>query len=98
MKAHYLKTVQPYFSEVEKGNKKFEVRENDRNFQVGDEVYLQEYDAETKTFSGKEIRATITYLLDEFELIYLGACVFSFKVTQHIVKNVNLETSGSNDC
>lgn len=88
MKSHYLKTVQPYFSEIEKGSKTFEVRKNDRNFAVGDEVYLQEYDAKLKTYSGKEIRATITYLLNEFELIYLGACVFSFKVTQHIVKKV----------
>lgn len=59
MKSHYLKTVQPFFSEVENGNKTFEVRKNDRDFQVGDEVYLQEYDAETKKYSGKEIRATL---------------------------------------
>ena len=85
MKTHYLKTVQPYFSEVEKGTKTFEVRKNDRNFFVGDEVYLQEYDKESNTYSGKQVRAIITYVLPEFELVYLGACVFSFKVTQHII-------------
>ena len=88
MEVHYLKTIHQYFSEVEKGNKKFELRKNDRNFKVGDEVYLQEYCNETKTFSGKEIRVTITYILNEFEYIHFGACIFSFKVTQHIFKNV----------
>ncbi len=97
MQTHYLKTVQPYFSEVEKGTKTFEMRINDRKFQVGDEVYLQEYDLDANSYSGKEVRATITYVLNEFRLLYSEACVFSFKVTQIIIKNVKSEQHGSND-
>ena len=92
--SHYLKTVQPYFSEVEKGTKTFEVRTNDRNFQVGDEVYLREYDLDTNSYSGKQVRATITYVLNDFSLLYLTTCVFSFKVNQ--ISNKPLESEQSN--
>jgi hypothetical protein len=40
---HELKTWPVYFREVKSGAKPFEVRKNDRNFQVGDEVLLREY-------------------------------------------------------
>lgn len=39
---HYLKCETEYFQEIERGKKKFELRINDRNFKVGDMVYLQE--------------------------------------------------------
>ena len=40
---HYLKISPYYINEVIEGNKTFEVRKNDRNFQVGDVIILQEY-------------------------------------------------------
>lgn len=42
MKNHILKTEKEYFQEHLKGVKNFEVRLNDRDFQVGDQVCLQE--------------------------------------------------------
>jgi hypothetical protein len=39
---HYLKTETEYYQAVEKGIKKFELRKNDRNFQVYDVLYLEE--------------------------------------------------------
>ena len=39
---HYLKCETEYFQAVERGEKKFELRENDRGFKVGDMVCLQE--------------------------------------------------------
>ena len=66
MQIHYLKTIQPYFSEIKKGTKTFELRYNDRNFKVGDEVYLKEYDTENDRYSGEEIRCEITYVLENF--------------------------------
>lgn len=97
MKTHYLKTVQPFFSEVKKGTKTFEHRRNDRDFQVGDEVYLQEYDMMHNSFSGQEVRGTITYVLTDRAGLDDDFCVFSFKATQHITKNVKSEQSVSND-
>ena len=91
MKIHYLKTVQPFFSEVKKGTKTFEHRINDRDFQVGDEVILQEYDLTTYSFSGQEIKGTITYVLTKRAGLGDDFCVFSFETTQQITKNVKEE-------
>lgn len=45
---HHLKTKPEYFQAVINGKKPFEIRYNDRNFQVGDRVILEEY-------TGKEL-------------------------------------------
>lgn len=39
---HHLKTETEYYQAIEKGLKKFELRQNDRNFQIGDMIYLEE--------------------------------------------------------
>ena len=43
---HELKCHPIYFERIVSGQKKFEVRKNDRNFQVGDILILKEYDPE----------------------------------------------------
>lgn len=43
---HELKIWPQYFCRVEDGSKTFEVRKNDRGFQLGDTVILKEYDPE----------------------------------------------------
>ena len=40
---HYLKTETEQFQAVERGEKKFELRVNDRGFKKYDMVYLQEF-------------------------------------------------------
>lgn len=40
---HHLKTKPEYFQAVINGKKPFEIRNNDRNFQTGDKVILEEY-------------------------------------------------------
>jgi hypothetical protein len=42
MATHYLKCESEYYKAIFSGKKKFEIRENDRNFQIGDEIVLQE--------------------------------------------------------
>ena len=39
----HLKTLPDYFQAVIDGKKPFEIRENDRDFKVGDRVILEEY-------------------------------------------------------
>lgn len=56
-----------YFREVESGNKKFELRKNDRNFTVGDYVVLREWNF--SSYTGRAILAKITYILSIKELI-----------------------------
>lgn len=44
MKTHELKLDDKYFDEVKSGKKNFEIRKNDRNFQVGDILELRRWD------------------------------------------------------
>jgi hypothetical protein len=76
---HQLKILPKYFNKVFSGIKTFEVRFNDRDFQTGDKVSLNEY-ADTKTkYTGNQIDVVITYLLtDSVDGISKGYCVFGF--------------------
>lgn len=75
---HQLKTIHPYFKRVEIGEKNFELRKDDRDFQAGDTVDLLEYDPKTDEYPGGVIQIKITYVLKEFHGIQPGYCVFGF--------------------
>jgi len=64
MKVHELKSWCDFFEPVFNGSKKFELRVNDRKFQVGDFLYLREYDDRKGKYTGRSIRKRVTYLLD----------------------------------
>ena len=79
MKLHKLKLTQPYFDQVKYHNgkvenffKKFEVRKNDRDYQVGDLLLLLEYDPKTKEYLNDGYFTEINYILDLQES--LGIC------------------------
>lgn len=64
---HVLKTHPPYFAAVRNGIKPFEVRFDDRGYQVNDMVVLAEYDPVTATYTGETVGPfTITYILRDF--------------------------------
>jgi hypothetical protein len=73
---HKLKIDTEYFEAVLNEKKNFEIRFNDRNFQIEDIVILQEI-TENREYTGREITATISYITD-FEQKE-GFVVFSFK-------------------
>lgn len=83
---HYIKTIKPHFENVWSGAKTFEIRVNDRNYQVGDTCVLMEYDKEADLLVGREIEVYITHIITEYELIYMGVCVFSFVKLKQYVK------------
>lgn len=60
---HTLKTWPVPFGEIWDGKKKFEVRINDRNYQVGDELILLEYDPVLQMYCGGRIEATVVYVM-----------------------------------
>ncbi len=63
-KTHKLKTWPPFFAAVERGEKRFEIRNNDRDFKVGDSVVLQEFDQLDEEYTGAEISGVISYVTD----------------------------------
>lgn len=58
-----MKIYPKYFDAVLNGNKLFEIRKNDRNFHVGDNIFLREWD--NIKYSGRTIYAEIIYILDD---------------------------------
>lgn len=71
-KTHYLKTLPDFFQEIKSGDKTFEIRLNDRNYQVGDRLCLQGYDPETNTYSGAYLTLRVTYVLSDNRYLQEG--------------------------
>ena len=42
-KVHFLKTLNPYYGDIEDGSKCFDIRKNDRKFRLGDYLILREF-------------------------------------------------------
>ncbi len=61
---HELKVWSQFFADVKNGRKSFEFRVNDRDFRVGDTLYLREYHPESKQYTGQETTKKITYVLN----------------------------------
>lgn len=59
---HELKIMMVYFPLVLDGSKPFEIRYNDRNFQEGDTVTLNEWDGER--YTGRSTKCQITFVTD----------------------------------
>ena len=75
-KEHVLKTDYVVFQDVLDGNKTFEIRFNDRDYQVGDLVILKETEftgeqmksGQPLVYTGREIQKRISYVLSGYGL------------------------------
>lgn len=76
---HQLKTWPKFFAAISDGTKTFEVRRNDRDFKVGDALILQEFDPDTKNYSGREVIRRVTYLTEDPTLCLHGFCIMGLK-------------------
>ncbi len=59
---HDLKIHPDYFALQVAGLKRFEVRHNDRDYQIGDVLILNEFDGEK--YTGRSITVEVTSMLD----------------------------------
>ncbi len=48
---------------MKRGEKTFEFRKNDRDYQVGDRLWLREYDPAIEDYTGPAMWRTVTYIL-----------------------------------
>ena len=80
MRIHDIKCDEPFYSSVLTGKKSFELRKDDRNYQVGDYLHLQ------KTKDGEVIDVTenlvaeIIYKLTGYEGLADGYCMLGIRV------------------
>ena len=88
MKLHELKILHKYLIEVDLGNKTFELRKNDRDYQVGDLIRfidIREDDSTTKNQIEPNIDENtlyrITYILKDVEKYGLDKdyCILAIK-------------------
>lgn len=62
---HELKITKDNFDAIVKGQKTFELRRNDRNYEVGDILLLRDWDDNLKEFSGLSYRVRVMYILKD---------------------------------
>ncbi|MBR6995322.1 MAG: DUF3850 domain-containing protein [Ruminococcus sp.] len=89
MTQHELKILPEYFVAVRDGIKKFEVRKDDRPFEVGDILCLHEINCGVLT--GRTIKAEVTYVLRHPDYCKEGYCILSIKVAQQelVIENIS---------
>lgn len=95
MKIHELKTWPMHFDAIMQGNKRFEFRYNDRDFQVHDVLHLKEWQpaldwklTRNGGYTGRWIMANVTYMLTatdpdgtiQPEFVPEGWCIMSLDI------------------
>ncbi len=63
MSEHDLKVWPEYFDAIQRGDKTFEIRKDDRGFQEHDVLLLREYSPGSDEYTGREITARVTYCI-----------------------------------
>lgn len=76
---HSLKTWPQWFQEVKAGRKPWEVRKNDRGFQEGDILVLQEWDPTTKAYTGQALQCKVALVVDSPPGVRSGYVVMTIK-------------------
>jgi len=78
MKKHKLKIKPEYFEAVDCGIKNFELRKDDRGFEVNDLIILKEYD--NGAYTGRSVSRLIDYILRDCPEYGLkeGYCILGF--------------------
>ena len=88
---HRLKTLPQYYQPVIEKRKPFEIRKNDRNFQTGDSVILNEWDG--SEYTG---RFCVAIILDVFDISFLlpSYVAFTIKILGEFeeIKNKKINT------
>jgi ParB family chromosome partitioning protein len=76
---HDLKCWIDPFEEIINGKKKFEFRLNDRNYEVGDELHLNEWDPILKKYTGRSTYQEVTSILRKGFGLPDGYCIMSIE-------------------
>ncbi len=80
MTQHELKTWPDFFAEIKSARKQFDLRKNDRDFQIGDTLRLREYEPATEIYTDRVITREVTYIVHGPKWgLEKGFCIMSLK-------------------
>ncbi|WP_273451627.1 DUF3850 domain-containing protein [Streptococcus ferus] len=74
---HEIKISHLFFDDVQNGVKKFELRKDDRNYQVGDKLLLSE--VKDGVLTGRKNQVTVVYKLSNYVGLEAGYCILGLK-------------------
>lgn len=94
MKVHYVKCMKKYFEDIICGKKRFEIRLNDRKYEVGDTLILREW--ENGEYSGNKISRNIDYILHTGERYGLMKGYSILQLAENCVNYNLFDTVGAN--
>lgn len=79
---HALKCLPEYFKALDNGDKTFELRKDDRPFNAGDKIILQEWEPKAEKYTGEELTFNISYVLRDAPKFGLkpGFCILGLHV------------------
>ncbi|HEY9792106.1 MAG TPA: DUF3850 domain-containing protein [Candidatus Obscuribacterales bacterium] len=82
-KLHQLRTESEFYKAIENGSKRFEIRQNDRNFKPNDYLRLDEIavdpDNGRGTYTGQSLIARVGYVMADERFVKAGYCVMQLK-------------------
>lgn len=86
MTIHHLKTWPEFFQAVRSGAKTFEARKDDRGFQVGDTLVLEEYEPDgLGRHTGEQETRVVTYILRGHGSLTPNFCILGFSSAARLV-------------
>ena len=62
-RTHELKVWPEFYGPLERGEKTFELRQDDRGFRAGDVLILREFLPSMQSYTGRSLRRRVTYLM-----------------------------------
>lgn len=79
---HNLKILPNYFDLQQAGQKNWEVRNNDRNFHVGDILTLNEWNK--KEYTGRTLNVEVTFVYESSLTLKKGYVILSTKRVEEL--------------
>lgn len=74
---HEIKLSHVFFDDVQSGKKSFELRKDDRNYQVGDKLFLSEI--KDNVLTGRAVQVKVIYKLAGFTGLTDGYCILGIE-------------------
>ena len=78
-KVHYIKCWPEFYKPVRKGEKTFELRKNDRGYEKGDVLVIQEWDQGGNGYTGNECVRVVSSIVKEGFGLEKGHCCMGMK-------------------